>query len=401
VNHEKPYEIKDITLATKGQKRIDWAQANMPITVAIGNAFQKTRPFENKHIAICLHVEAKTAVWLGALQKGGATISITGSPGTTQDDTAAALVQNYGVSVFTKNEETYDDHLAHCKSILSFAPDLIADNGADLHHLIYNDPALKPLSKTLLGATEETTTGANRLRDEVGCSDFPTLIINDTQAKRIVENRFGVGSSVVDGIMRATNILLHGKTAVVVGYGYCGSGVAQRLRGMGAHVVVVDNNPLTKLEAHLDGFIVADLETALQTATLCVTVTGHSDVLNAAHFSIMRDGIIVANAGHFASEINEPALDQLATKKQALREHITEYTLADSKKVFLLCNGNPVNLSAGDGNPIEVMDLGLALQAMSLARLAEGKGDLTNIPQCVPEDIENFVVTEALKYWAS
>ncbi len=399
MNYEKPYDIENINLAPSGRKRIQWARANMPITRSIGERFEREKPFAGKHISICLHVEAKTAVWLEALKKGGAEIAITGSPGTTQDDTAAAIAAEMGVSVFTRKNETFEDHLLYCEKVMAFKPDLIADNGGDLHHLLYGNPIFKPLQNSLIGATEETTTGANRIRREISDHKFPTFVINDTEAKRIVENRFGVGSSVVDGIMRATNIMLHGKKAVVIGYGYCGSGVAQRLRGMGAHVCVVEQNPLTRLEAHLEGFATADLMEAVQNADLVITVTGESGILSAEHWSAMADGTIIANAGHFASEIDLAALKELASVQEEIREHITEY-MVDDKKLYLLSGGNPVNLAAGDGNPIEIMDLGLALQALSLERLALSAQTYALSPQTVPKDIEEQVASAALENWA-
>ncbi|UTW59585.1 adenosylhomocysteinase [Kordiimonas sp. SCSIO 12603] len=400
MNYEKTYEIEDINLAPSGRKRIEWARANMPITHSIGERFEREKPFQGKAISICLHLEAKTGVWLEALRKGGADIAITGSPGTTQDDTAAALVADMGISVFTRKNESFEEHLSYYERVLEFTPDLIADNGGDLHHLIYQHSEFSHLQTSLIGATEETTTGANRIRREELTGNFPTFVINDTQAKRIVENRFGVGSSVMDGIMRATNIMLHGKRAVVIGYGYCGSGVAQRLRGLGAHVVVVEANPLTRLEAHLEGFQTADLTNAVSVADLVITVTGERGVLGAEHFAVMQDKTIIANAGHFASEISVDALADMSTTSSEVREHITAYSLCNDNTLYLLAGGNPVNLAAGDGNPIEIMDLGLALQALSLERLVLGAGDYENTPQIVPEDIERLVAEGALKYWA-
>lgn len=397
--HENRYEITDIDLAPSGRKRIAWARANMPILRSIGQTFSRTRPFEKLKIAICLHVEAKTAVWLEVLTQGGAEIAITGSPGSTQDDTAAALVADHGIAVFTRSDESFEDHLANCKRILEFSPNLIADNGGDLHALLARDPAFAGLANTINGATEETTTGARRIREEVNQFDFPTLVINDTDAKRIVENRFGVGSSVVDGLMRATNIMLHGKRLTVVGYGYCGSGTAQRLRGMGAHVTVVDADPLKQLEAHLEGFSVTDLDTAVETADIVITVTGFEKVLGSKQFALMKDGALIANAGHFASEIDLRALQDMAKRKEAVRDHICKYVLEENKSLYVIGEGNLINLSAGDGNPIEIMDLGLALQSLSLARMASGDEDLPSGPQRVPHDIEQLVANEALRHW--
>lgn len=391
--------LSDSSLAPSGMRRIDWARTHMPIVAGLAKEFARTRPFENLKIGICLHVEAKTGVWVEALAAGGASIFLTGSPGSTQDDTAAALAEMPGVHVFARNDETFDDHLRHCEKVLQGEPDLIADNGGDLHHLIYSNKTYHHLSNSLIGATEETTTGTTRLRESIQCRDFPTLSINDTLTKRIVENRFGVGSSVVDGLMRATNVMLHGKTFVVIGYGYCGAGVAQRLRGMGAHVVVVENDPLTRLEAHLEGFRTAKLEDCIASAAMVVTVTGYDNVLRREHFQVMQNGTIVANAGHFATEIDVPALEDLAQSSRPLREEITEYAMPDGRRLFLIAQGNLVNLAAGDGNPIEIMDLGLALQSLSLRCLAGKEQPLEQGVQPVPRSVERYVAQLAVDHW--
>lgn len=237
------------------------------------------------------------------------------------------------------------------------------------------------------------------MRESIKCEDFPTLSINDTLAKRIIENRFGAGSTVVDGLMRTTNVMLHGKTVVVIGYGYCGSGVAQRLRGMGSHVTVVEQDPLTRLEAHLEGFRTSDLKDCVADADIVVTVTGYDNVLGKAHFEQMRSGTIIANAGHFATEIDVPSLQSLSQKRRGIRSEITEYTLACGKTIFLLSHGNLVNLAAADGNPIEIMDLGLAMQSLSLEWLVREKGNLRNGVQAVPRDIEQSVAQSAVDHW--
>ncbi|MCK8044467.1 adenosylhomocysteinase [Shewanella sp. 1CM18E] len=392
------YEIADINLAPLGRKRIEWARAHMPIMRNIIERFEQDQPFKGLTIGICLHVEAKTGVWLEALTKGGATVAITGSPGTTQDETVAAIVEDYGVHVYSQRNESFADHLRYCQKVLDHQPDIISDNGADLHELLFTLPQNQHLIARLLGATEETTTGANRLREDFKSDKFATLIINDTQAKRIIENRFGVGSSVVDGIMRATNVMLHGKKVVVIGYGYCGSGTAQRLRGMGAHVTVVEPNPLTRLEAHMEGFYTASLEDALPNADMVITITGRDNVLDKQHFELMADNVIIANAGHFQREINLAALAQLADSIDAIRPQVTGYHF-NGKTLFVLSDANLVNLAAGDGNPIEIMDLGLALQSLSLERIALNAKSLTPTPQPVPYDIELDVAALACQYW--
>ena len=391
-------DIANIELADAGLKRIEWARTHMPIMRSITERFAKEKPFEGMKIAICLHVEAKTGVWLEALGAGGAEIFITGSPGSTQDETAAAMVRDMGIHVFSHRNETFEDHLGYCEEIMRCEPDLIADNGGDLHALMYENEEFKHLKTKILGATEETTSGANRLREKGWDGYFPTLVINDTESKRIVENRYGVGSSVVDGIMRATNVLLHGKRVAVVGYGYCGSGTAQRLRGMGAHVTVVETNELTRLEAHLEGFETATLEDVLPSADMVVTVVGKDDILRKHHFELMKPNTIIANAGHFASEINVPELRELSEDEYKIRDHVTCFNMGD-KKVFLLSDGNLVNLSAGDGNPIEIMDLGLALQSLSLEYLVKNEGRGENLPQCVPAEVEGYVASLTVENW--
>ncbi|MEZ9388494.1 adenosylhomocysteinase [Vibrio lentus] len=394
------HDVADLDLAPQGTKRIDWARAHMPIMHSLIERLEREKPFAGLTIGICLHVEAKTGVWMEALTKGGAKVVITGSPGSTQDETAAALVRDYGVHVFSRRDESFDDHVRYCQNVLSFNPDIIADNGADLHELVFTHPEFTHLQKTLIGATEETTTGANRLREDFNSNKWSTLIINDTMSKRIIENRFGVGSSVIDGIMRATNIMLHGKKVVVIGYGYCGSGTAQRLRGMGAHVTVVESNSLTKLEAHMEGFYTSTLEKALPDADMVITITGRDNTLRKEHFELMRDKTIIANAGHFQREINLSQLQELSSSQDKIRPHVTAYHFKDQdKKLFVLSDANLVNLSAGDGNPIEIMDLGLALQTLSLERIALNTQSLTHTPQPVPFDIEMEVAELACEYW--
>ena len=391
--------ISDHRLASAGARRIDWARNHMPIVVSLADEFRAKRPFEKLKIGICLHVEAKTGVWIEALTAGGAEVFITGSPSSTQDDTAAALDAMENVHVFARSDETFEDHLAYCECILRAGPDLISDNGADLHHLIYSDDEYKHLRESLIGATEETTTGTTRLRESIKCCDFPTLSINDTLTKRIVENRFGVGSSVVDGIMRATNVMLHGKKIVIIGYGYCGAGVAQRFRGMGAHVTVVERDALTRLEAHLEGFRTSLLEDCVGTADIVITVTGYDNILRKEHFEKMQSGTIIANAGHFATEIDVPALNDLSEFKREIRQEITEYILPSNRRLFLVSNGNLVNLAAGDGNPIEIMDLGLALQSLSLKFLVDDGRSLKKGVQPVPRDVEQYVAERAVEHW--
>ncbi len=393
------HKIKDIGLSDSGKDRVDWARNNMPILQAIKKRLVVEQPFKGHKIGICLHVEAKSGVWIETLMAGGAEVAITGSPGTTQDDTAAYLAKEMGVEVFAWRSESFEEHMENAKRVLDTQPTIIADNGGDLHYLLREDDTYKNLVDSIIGATEETTTGANRLREELPPFDFPTIIINDTMAKRIVENRYGVGISVVDGIMRTTNIMLGGKTVVVIGYGYCGQGVAQRLRGLGAHVTVVETAPLAQLEAHLEGFNTGELEDVLASADIVLTVTGRDAAIRKQHFALMKDGAVLCNAGQNSSEIEIDSLREMAVTEHTLRPNVEQLTLGSGKKVFLLAKGNLINLAGGDGNPIEVMDLGLALQTLSLECIALGIKTLRNEPQTVPHEIEQATVRAALKEW--
>lgn len=393
------HRIRDIDLSESGRDRVDWARANMPILHSLRERLAKEQPFEGHRIGICLHVEAKTGVWLDTLIAGGARIAITGSPGTTQDDTAAYLVRDMGVEVYAWRDETFAEHMENAERVLDSKPSLIADNGGDLHYLLSSRDKFRELSQSLRGATEETTTGANRLRETLPPFTFPTIVINDTMAKRIVENRYGVGISVVDGIMRTTNIMLGGKSVLVIGYGYCGQGVAQRLRGLGAHVTVVDHEPLVQLEAHLEGFNTGVLEACIGGADIIVTVTGRDGVLLPDHYEQMKDGVIVCNAGQNASELSAEDLYEMAQDVRTLRPDIEQLTLKSGKKIFLLARGNLINLAGGDGNPIEVMDLGLAMQTLSLEYLALRPETLECKPQTVPQDIERATIRAALEAW--
>ncbi len=388
-------KIADISLADEGRKRLAWTRTRMPILSRLSSQFAVLKPFAGLKIGICLHVEPKTAVWMEVLKAGGAEISITGSPGTTDDATAAFLAKQ-GLSVFTRRDETFEDHLQFARMVLDSNPDLIADNGADLHQLIESD--YSSVKSNLIGATEETTSGGFRLREDIAPQDFATIVINDSRAKRIIENRYGVGQSVVDAIMRSTNALIGGLKACVIGYGYCGRGVALCLKSLGARVTVVELDPLTRLDALLEGFDVASKEEALEKSDLIVTVTGRDGTLVKEDFGLIRNGAIVANAGHFEFEIDVEGLTESAECEQ-LTANIDKFTLQNGNEIFLLAKGRPVNLAAGDGNPIEVMDLGLALQSLSLKYLVEKRDLVKNGPQNVPGEVEREVSELAFEAW--
>ena len=393
------YEIENIGLAQKGLKRMDWVRARMPVVRAIKDEFARSRPFAGMRIGICLHVEAKTGIWLDALLSGGADIAITGSPGTTQDEVAAALVAEYGIQVFARNSETFNRHLDYAARVLATEPDLVVDNGADLHLLALTNPDFSKAKSNIIGATEETTTGGFRLREDLTEHIFPTIIINDSRAKRIIENRYGVGQSVIDGIMRCSNLLIGGKRVTVIGYGYCGQGIARALRGLGAQVTIVDIDPLTRLEAHMEGYVTAELHETLPSSDFVITVTGRPDALKRDHLTLLKDGAVLCNAGMFETEIDLPGLREQATETHQTMPEIQQFKLNNGKTVYLLGKGNSINLTAGDGNPIEIMDLGLALQSLSLACLAAAGQSLPVGPQPVPKEIENEVAVRTLRAW--
>ncbi|MCY4337774.1 MAG: adenosylhomocysteinase [Gammaproteobacteria bacterium] len=395
------YDVEDIELAQQGLKRMGWVRARMPVLRGIKEDFARTKPFDGLRIGICLHVEAKTGVWLEALAVGGAQIAITGSPGTAQDEIAAALVAEYGIQVFARKSETYDQHLDYAAKVLATEPDLLVDNGADLHILTLTNQDFAKVKSKIIGATEETTTGGFRLREEIAKHVFPTIVINDSRAKRIIENRYGVGQSVVDGIMRCSNLLIGGRRTTVIGYGYCGQGIARTLRGLGAHVTIVDIDPLTRLEAHTEGYATAELEQALPASDFVITVTGRPGALKREHLALLKDGAVLCNAGMFETEIDLPGLRELAVESQPIMPDIRRFGLENGNAIYLLSEANSVNLSAGDGNPIEVMDLGLAMQSLTLAYLASKGQALPAGPQNVPMEIQNEVAVRTLRAWTS
>ena len=389
-------QIADESLAEEGRKRLEWTRVRMPILRRLKTSLADSRPFDGIQIGICLHVEPKTAIWLETLRAGGAEIAITGSPGTTVDSTAAALSEDDGIRVFAKRDESFEEHLEYARLVLETDPNLIADNGADLHFLV--DREYKSLRTELIGATEETTSGGYRLREEIRSDSFPTIVINDSRAKRIIENRYGVGQSVVEAIMRSTNVLIGGLKAAVIGYGYCGRGVALCLKNLGARVTVVEIDPLTKLDALLEGFYVEDKEEALSKCDLVITVTGRDGTLVSEEMALLKDGAMIANAGHFEFEIDIEGLNETATGEETAKD-IQKFTFSDGKKIYLLGKGRPINLSAGGGNPIEVMDLGLALQTLSLKHIVENCVEMKKGPQNVPAEVEREVSQLAFEAW--
>lgn len=379
----------DSTLVAAGERRIGWAARSMPVLTAIGERFAAERPLDGLRIAACLHVTAETAVLMGALKAGGAEIALAASnPLSTQDDVAAAL-GDYGVAVHALagvNRETYYRHIHRA---LDIRPDLVLDDGCDLVNILHTERT--ELLETVSGGCEETTTGIIRLRQMAAeqALRFPVVAVNDTRTKRMFDNRYGTGQSTVDGIMRATNTLLAGKTVVVAGFGYCGRGVAERAKGLGARVVVTEIDPVKALDATLQGYDVQTMASAARSGDVFVTVTGNRDVIRGEHLAVMKDGAILANAGHFDVEIDVRALDELAQAVHpGVRPNTDEYVLADGRRLLLLAEGRLVNLTAAEGHPAAVMDMSFSAQALAVAWLARERAGLAPGVYDVPQEVD-------------
>src|ERR1700730_5140402 len=367
-------------LVEQGFQKIRWAELHQRLLQRLREQFSETQPFAGLTIGICLHVEPKTAVLCTVLQAGGANVVITGSPGTTKNDVAAALRQG-GVIVYGQQEDNSARHQENIRRVLSHDPHLLLDNGADLMATYLAHAG----QGRVIASTEETTTGANRLRDELRSAlVVPTIVINDSPLKLIMENEHGVGPTIVEGFMREANLLVQARSFVVFGYGSVGRGIARTLRKLGGHVAVVELDPIRALEAVLDGMVVTSLGEALDIGEVFFTATGRPGVIAGESFDRLRDGAILANAGHFSWEIDIPELRRRATKIERFREWVELVTLEDGRRITLLAQGEMLNLAGGGGNPIETMDLGLALQAQSLAYLAANYKDLPVGPQPVP-----------------
>jgi adenosylhomocysteinase len=368
----QPSDIADPGLAEAGEARIDWARRAMPVLGLIGERFAAEQPLAGLTIAACLHVTAETAVLIGALRAGGARVSLAASnPLSTQDDTAAALAADGGVGVFARAGVDRATYYAHIASALSHAPDLVVDDGGDLVNTLHTE---RPdLLAAVRGGCESTTTGVIRLRRMAasGALAFPVVAANDTPTRRMVDNTCGTGQSVLDGILRATNTLVAGKTVVVAGFGACGQGIASRVRGLGGQVIVTEIDPVRALDAVLRGFRVLPMAAAARIGEMFVTATGSRDVITAEHMAVMPDGALLANAGHFDVEIDVRALDLLADGvNQDVRPHADEYILTDGRRLLLLAEGRLVNLVAAEGHPAAVMDVSFGIQALALAWLA-------------------------------
>ena len=392
------YDVKDLNLAEVGKKRMEWASRFMPVLEDIKKRFQKEKPLKGIRLAACLHVTSETGNLMEALKLGGADVSLTASnPLSTQDDVAAALVKYYKVPVFAIKGEDNKTYYRHINQALDNAPQITMDDGADVVSTIHSKK--KNLLKNILGGTEETTTGVIRLKSMANDNvlRYPIIAVNDANTKHLFDNRYGTGQSTIDGILRATNILLAGLNFVVSGYGWCGRGVAMRAAGGGSKVIVTEVDPLRALEAVMDGYQVMSLKEAAKIGDVFVTVTGDKSVIDAEHFSKMKDGAIVANSGHFNVEINIEALQKMSKNKRRIREFVDEYTLKDGKKIFLLGEGRLINLTAAEGHPAVVMDMSFANQALSSVYLLQKGASLENKVYPVPREIDEGIARLKLK----
>jgi adenosylhomocysteinase len=383
-----PYDVTDLALADEGRLRIEWADRHMPVLRDIRARFEKERPLEGLKVAACLHVTTETANLMRALKAGGASVVLCASnPLSTQDDTAAALVEHYGIDTFARRGVDTDGYYAHLEAALDTRPNITMDDGCDLVTLLHTKRR-DQLAEVTAG-TEETTTGVIRLRqmEREGALAYPIIAVNDTPTKHLFDNRYGTGQSTIDGILRATNLLLAGTTFVVAGFGYCGKGLAMRARGLGAKVTVTEVDPIRGLEAAMEGFKVAPMAQAAREADVIVSVTGDRDVMRREHFEVMKDGVVIANSGHFDVEIDKAALADLASSALRVRENVEEFTLEDGRRINLIAEGRLVNLGAAEGHPAAVMDMSFADQSLSLEWLSRQQ-DLEVRVHDVPAEID-------------
>ena len=388
------YDIKTTELASTGKQRIDWANRFMPVLDSIRDRFQNERPLDGLRVAACLHVTTETANLMKTLKAGGAEAVVCASnPLSTQDDVAASLVVDEKIGVFAINGEDTETYYKHIDATLDLQPMITMDDGADLVSRLHSEETNPVLVEQVVAGTEETTTGVIRLKSMAteGVLRYPIIAVNDAQTKHFFDNRYGTGQSTLDGIIRATNLLIAGTTVVVAGYGWCGRGVANRARGLGANVIVTEVTPIKALEAVMDGFRVMPMQKAVQEADLVVTLTGDIHVLRQEHFKSMKDGAIIANSGHFNVEIDIPALEKLSVDKWNARPYVDGYTLADGRKLYLVGEGRLVNLAAAEGHPASVMDMSFANQALCLEYIAQNRDNLENRVYDVPESIDETV----------
>jgi adenosylhomocysteinase len=415
-------DVKDLSLAEAGRKRVEWAERDMPVLRAIRQRFARERPLAGMRMSACLHVTAETANLARTLRAGGADLRLCASnPLSTQDDVAAALVQEYGVPTYAIKGEDEDCYYRHIAAALQHRPNVTMDDGADLvSAMIFialdrlddlhdevrqwagtlSSAERKSLVGDVVASMEETTTGVIRLRamEKDGVLKLPVIAVNDAQTKHFFDNRYGTGQSTIDGVIRATDTLLAGRQVVVCGYGWCGKGVALRARGMGSHVIVTEIDPIRALEAAMDGFQVKPIAEAAELGDLFITVTGNIHVIRSEHFAVMKDGAMICNSGHFNVEL---ALDELAaiapTINKDVREFVDEYVLKDGRRVYVLCEGRLINLAAAHGHPASVMDMSFAAQALATEWSIKNKGKLSHTVHEVPREVDEFVASLKLQ----
>ncbi|MCA9831191.1 MAG: adenosylhomocysteinase [Dehalococcoidia bacterium] len=393
-----PSDVTNLGLAPDGVKRIEWAAREMPVLAQIRERFAREKPLNGIRMACCLHVTSETANLAIALRDGGADVRLCASnPLSTQDEVAAALVAEYGISVFARCGEDNETYYRHIHQALEHSPQLTMDDGADVVATIHKDR--RDLLESVVGGTEETTTGVIRLRAMAkdGALGYPIVAINESDTKHLFDNRYGTGQSTLDGIIRATNVLLAGKNFVVAGYGWCGRGVASRARGHGAQVIVTEVDPVKALEAVMDGFRVMPMAEAAEIGDFFVTLTGDVNVIDRTHMEVMKDGAIVANSGHFDAEINLKALSAMSEGKRVIRPSVEEYRLQDGRKLFVLGEGRLVNLAAAEGHPAAVMDMSFANQALGAEWIALNHSKLENQVYELPHEVDQEIASLKLK----
>jgi len=388
----KRHDVKDLALAAEGVRRIAWADRQMPVLAAIRERFEREQPLAGHRISACLHVTTETANLARALKAGGADVVLCASnPLTTQDDAAAALVEEYGIAVFAIKGEDNDTYYRHIEAAVDHRPHLTMDDGADVIGVLHSHRR-EQLGDVIAG-TEETTTGVIRLKalERDGKLGFPIIAVNEAKTKHLFDNRYGVGQSTIDGILRATNVLLAGKKFVVASYGWCGRGLAQRARGMGSHVIVTEVDPMKALEAVMDGFEVMPMEKAAEVGDIFCTATGNKTVIRREHMERMKDGAILSNTGHFNVEIEIPALRALAVETREARQFVEEFTLEDGRRLYLLAEGRLVNLSVAEGHPAQVMDMSFANQALAAEWVVANGAGLERRVYDVPKEIDEEI----------
>jgi len=393
------FDVKDIGLAGAGKQRIEWAEREMPVLRLIRERFAEEKPLTGTKLLACAHITTETANLARALQAGGAdAVLIASNPLSTQDDVAASLVSDWGIPVYAIKGESTDTYNRHVRTALDTHPDIIIDDGSDVVATLLKERADQV--KEVIGSTEETTTGIQRLEEmqKAGVLPFPSIAVNNAQTKHFFDNRYGTGQSTLDGIIRATNILLAGRNLVVVGYGWCGKGVALRARGMGSNVIVTEIDPIKAVEAVMDGFRVMPMAQAAPIGDIFVTVTGNRHVIDGDHFKTMKDGAIVCNSGHFDLELNLVALRELAGDPQTMRPFVEEYKLqSNGNRVMVLGEGRLINLAAAEGHPASVMDMSFANQALSVEYLIKNKGTLSPGVHLLPKEVDQEIASLKLR----